>query len=338
MGGDIGPAVTMIALRKFMVEHSRLRVILFGAEPTTAFPDDQESAQLASRVQFVNCSSVVESGERPSSALRHKGGSSMALAVQAVADGDASACVSAGNTGALMAFGLQKLKTLPGISRPAICSPIPTRSGDVLALDLGANIDCSAAQLHQFALLGALTARIVNGIANPKLKLRNIGLEANKGMKSVQEAATLLAEDVRINYCGFIEADRLFHGDADVVVCDGLSGNIALKASEGVASMISDIFRDHINSHWLSRLAFRVFMRSTASLSQRLHPSRYNGAYLLGLNGIIIKSHGGADSQSFYEALNLARLAAGENLPSVLAPLLASDLSASVHQTRCGDE
>jgi glycerol-3-phosphate acyltransferase PlsX len=278
---------------------------------------------LLSRIDIRHCDDQVDDGDKPSDAIRHKLDSSMGQAIQAVANGEASACISAGNTGALMALGRRSLKMLPGISRPAICSSFPTVKGRCYMLDLGANLDCSAEQLAQFAVLGALTASELDSLANPKVGLLNVGQEPGKGGQVITQTAELLSLDSAVNYCGYIEGDGIFQGLADVVVCDGFTGNVALKATEGAARMIGGMITDVLAKTWFTKL---LMAAPLAALKAKLDPSQYNGAFLLGLNGVVVKSHGGADAESYSHALEVAIAAAKHNLPEVLSPILQAKL------------
>jgi glycerol-3-phosphate acyltransferase PlsX len=261
----------------------------------------------------------------------------MGLAIQAVAEGKAEACLSAGNTGALMALGLIFLKTFPGVSRPAICTTFPTVTGKTYVLDLGANVECTAEQLYQFAVMASATAKLVDQIEAPSVRLLNIGEEGAKGGEVVKRASALLADDKKINYSGFIEGDGIFQGYADVVVCDGFSGNIALKTSEGFARMIGNILEGAVSRNVIARLVFGFFKRSFKHLRSHLDPSLYNGAYFLGLNGVVIKSHGNVSEEAFGHALDVAFQAATHNLPQALAPLLESQLKSNIREGR-GDD
>ena len=327
MGGEFGPRVTVSALLLCLARHSNVTALVFGdrlsleAELTAC-----SDSNLRSRVVVRHSGLTVSDHDKPSVVLRTKQSSSMGLAVKAVLEEEADACISAGNTGALMALGLVNLKTLPGISRPAICTTFPTMSGRTYVLDLGANIDCSAEQLHQFGMLGTLTARLLDGVDDPRVGLLNVGKEATKGSESLQSAAALLDGDESINYGGFLEGDEIFKGTADVVVCDGFSGNIALKTSEGLANMITSMLDDLLSKSWLARLTFGLVNRSFKQLIDRLNPAFYNGAYLLGLNGVVVKSHGSASQKAFGHALDVAIEAAEHNLPKALAPLLERKL------------
>jgi glycerol-3-phosphate acyltransferase PlsX len=280
---------------------------------------------LRSRIEIRHSYSIVDGNDKPSSVVRSKADSSMAQTIRALAEGDADACVSGGNTGALMALGLSLLGLLPGISRPAICSEVPTQNGTSLVLDLGANIDCSADQLEQFALLGSLTVQSLCDISSPTIKLLNIGTEPIKGNTAIKQAAELLQAQPQLNYQGFIEGHGLFAGEADVVVCDGFNGNVALKASEGTANLIGHKFAQFLNRDWRSKLAVLLLGDSLSELKLSIQPKLYNGAYLLGLSGVIIKSHGGADQQAFAAALSSAIVAAQHQLPSKLAAMLENN-------------
>lgn len=323
MGGDGGVAVTVAAVIDFMRDYPSIEVQLFVSEGALGgYLNTPALRSVADRMSSVICGPQVENDDKPSVAVRSKIQSSMAQAIAAVASGDADACVSAGNTGALMALGMKLLKTIPGVSRPAICGSVPTLKGTSLVLDLGANMDCSAVQLHQFAHLGSCNAQRLNGVEKPRVKLLNVGSEVNKGPQFIQDAAQLLSRDEGLNYCGYIEADQLFVGDADVIVCDGMSGNVALKASEGAAALIGDVYRAEIQRNWLSRLSAALAVRSDAGVSERVNPARYNGACLLGLRGVVIKSHGSATRDAFYQALNIARHAKSQSLPLDLESLI----------------
>ncbi|MDC0517412.1 phosphate acyltransferase PlsX, partial [Porticoccaceae bacterium] len=253
--------------------------------------------------------------------------SSMGLALQALAAGEAQAFISAGNTGAIMALGLYFVKALPGISRPAICTTVPTISGRSYVLDLGANPVCSAAQLYEFALLGALTASELESIESPSVRLLNVGEESNKGRDDIQQAAALLEADTEINYCGYIEGNGIFQGGTDVIVCDGFAGNVALKTSEGLATMVGARFREAVGRGWLARLALLLLHGPLLKLKVQLDPALYNGAYFLGLNGVVVKSHGSATQTAFVRALEVATAAAEHNLPDVLSPILKHKLN-----------
>ncbi len=255
--------------------------------------------------------------ERPSQALRGKPDSSMRIALELVRDGKAQACVSAGNTGALMALSRFVLKTLPGIDRPAMVAAIPTQAGYCQLLDLGANVDCSAENLYQFAVMGSVAAQAL-GIHRPRVALLNIGTEDIKGNQQVKLAATLLQNARGLNYVGFVEGDGLYRGEADVVVCDGFVGNILLKSSEGLATMIGARIEKLFKGGVLSRVAGAMAMPLLKRLQADLAPARHNGASFLGLQGIVIKSHGSAGVQGFQSAIQRALIEIQENLPQRL--------------------
>ena len=308
MGGDQGPFVTVKAVIAFLEEYSDVGILLVGSQEACDFFTTVCSCpNIKSRVELILCKAKVDDSEKPTLALRNKRNSSMARIIESVASGRAHACVSAGNTGTMMSFGTQILKTLPGITRPAICASLPTLNGSTLALDLGANLECSAEQLHQFARLGSLAAQCLHKIDNPSLRLLNIGIEQMKGTSLIREAAERISQDNNINYCGFIEPNQIFHGNVDVIVCDGISGNIALKTSEGVAKMIAELYQKMFERNWVSRLGASLFKGSAEALSRTINPSDHNGAVFLGLEGVVIKSHGSADMNSFCKALVTAQ-------------------------------
>ena len=327
MGGDFGPRVIVPALVKSLRKHPGVSALVLGEQRTLDKAlKDCSAADVLSRIQTCYSNSVIGDDDSASTIIRSRQDSSMGLALKAVADGDAHACISAGHTGALMALALVILKTLPGISRPAICATFPTREGRSYILDLGANLDCSPAQLSQFAVLGSLVTRELEGISKPRVCLLNVGEEASKGNSVIKNTAGLLEAEPLVNYCGYVEGDGLFQGHAQVVVCDGFSGNVALKASEGAARMVNGMFSDLFRSSWLNRFAALLLGTSMNALKSRLDPAVYNGAYLLGLNGVTVKSHGGADEIAFAHALDVAIDAAKHNLPEVLSPILQSKI------------
>jgi len=260
---------------------------------------------------------VISMDERPSQALRGKPDASMRIALELVRDGKAQACVSAGNTGALMALSRFVLKTLPGIDRPAMVAAIPTQAGYCQLLDLGANVDCSAENLYQFAVMGSVAAQAL-GVHRPRVALLNIGTEDIKGNQQVKLAASLLQNARGLNYIGFVEGDGLYRGEADVVVCDGFVGNILLKSSEGLATMIGARIEALFRGGLLARAAGALAMPLLKRLQADLAPARHNGASFLGLQGIVIKSHGSAGVQGFQSAIQRALIEIQENLPQRL--------------------
>jgi glycerol-3-phosphate acyltransferase PlsX len=263
--------------------------------------------------------------ESAAKALRFKKDSSMRVATNLVKAGEADACVSAGNTGALMATARFVFKTIPGIERPAICSALPTMTGMTHVLDLGANVDCSPKQLLQFGMMGSVLAAAIVGIEKPKVALLNIGEEEMKGNDKVQEAARLLtASD--LNYIGFVEGNDIFRGTADVVVCEGFVGNVALKASEGVATMLSKHLKASFMRTTYSKLVGLLAKPVLSSFKQRFDPRVYNGASFLGLRGIAIKSHGSADAFAFFNAIKAAKIEVEQKVPEHIQYHLADVL------------
>jgi glycerol-3-phosphate acyltransferase PlsX len=268
-----------------------------------------------------HASQKVGMDEAPSSALRNKKDSSMRVAIDLVKNGDAGACVSAGNTGALMATARFVLKMLPGIDRPAICTSLPTMTSHTWMLDLGANIDCNAEHLLQFALMGSVLAGAVDNNQRPRIGLLNIGEEEIKGNEQVKEAARLLSGST-LNYSGYAEGDDIYKGNFDVIVCDGFVGNISLKTSEGVARMIAHFIRQEFTRNLLTRFAAMIAMPVLRSFRKKIDPRRYNGASLLGLRGIVIKSHGSADVLSYANAIKVAVVEARESVPERISSRL----------------
>jgi glycerol-3-phosphate acyltransferase PlsX len=308
MGGDFGPRVTVPAAFAALARHPRLEVLLFGRgadiEPLLA----EGEARLRQRLHLFHCEDVVGMGDKPSQALRSKKSSSMRRAIDSLKSRDADACVSAGNTGALMAMGCYVLKTSPGIDRPAICISMPTQSGNgrTYLLDLGANVDNCSEHLHQFALMGSVTSQVLEGVAEPRVALLNIGHEEIKGNEQVKFAAQLIGDDPRLRYAGYIEADRLLDGEADVIVCDGFVGNVALKAAEGTARLIAFRTQHVFNSNLYTRALGWLVKPLLQRVKQELNPESYNGAYFLGLQGILVKSHGAASAVGFQQAIESA--------------------------------
>ncbi|MCX4188284.1 phosphate acyltransferase PlsX [Methylophaga sp. OBS4] len=315
MGGDHGPQVVIPAAISALKKHPDVNLILVGDEDTIKFQLQQHGVSDDSRLLIQHASQKVEMDELPSQALRGKKDSSMRVAINLVKEGKAAACVSAGNTGALMATARFVLKTLPGIERPAIISALPTMAGHTYVLDLGANVDSSAAHLVQFAVMGSVLAELVDGKPNPTVGLLNIGSEEIKGNERVREASRLL-EQTDLNYQGYVEGDGLYHGEVDVLVCDGFVGNVALKSSEGVVHMIRHYLRQSFSRNWLTKLAGLIASPVLKHFRNELDPRAYNGANLIGLQGIVIKSHGGADEIAFANAINIAIIEAEKDVPN----------------------
>ncbi|MFO1371793.1 MAG: phosphate acyltransferase PlsX [Candidatus Competibacteraceae bacterium] len=323
MGGDIGPDATVpAALRVLATTGAALRLILVGQEDILSAKLAKLKAKGHPRIVIRHASQLVSMDESPAQALRAKKDSSMRVAINLVKQGEADACVSAGNTGALMATARFVLKTLPGIDRPAICTTLPTVRGHTRVLDLGANVDSKAEHLLQFAVMGSVLAT-VNGVEQPRIGLLNIGEEDIKGNEQVKEAAQLLAAS-DLHYVGFVEGDGIYLDEADVVVCDGFVGNVALKSSEGVAKLIRHFMTQEFKRNLLTRLAGLVALPVLRAFSRKIDPRRYNGASLLGLQNIVIKSHGGADALAFANAIQVAMLEVEQAVPQRIHTHLAA--------------
>jgi glycerol-3-phosphate acyltransferase PlsX len=323
MGGDHGPRVTVPAALAFQARNPQLELVLVGlADPIEAQLANQRPASGA-RVRVHAAREVVEMSESPTAALRYKKDSSMRVAVNLVKSGEAHACVSAGNTGALMAISRFVLKTLPGIDRPAIATVLPNvRGGDTYVLDLGANVDCTAENLLQFAVMGAMLVAALTHRERPSVGLLNIGVEDIKGNETVKRAAALLRQS-GLNFAGNVEGDDIFKGTTDVVVCDGFVGNVALKSAEGLAQFLTSALREEFGRNLFTKLAALVALPVLKAFRRRMDHRRYNGASLLGLKGIVIKSHGSADAYAFEQALSRAVEEVQNNVPQRIAQRLA---------------
>ena len=314
MGGDFGPEVIVPAAACILKERPNVKLILVGLEDEIKEQIRLNNLELSENLQIQHASEVVAMDESPAMALRKKKDSSLRVAINLVHEGKANAAVSAGNTGALMATAKFVLKTLPGIDRPAIMTTLPSMKGHTHMLDLGANVDCSAEHLLQFAVMGSVTATAVDNIAAPRVGLLNVGSESMKGNAQVK-AAERLVQNSNLNYIGFVEGDDIYKGDVDVVVCDGFVGNISLKTTEGVAKMISHYMKQEFQRNWLTKLVALAAMPVLNAFKKRIDPRVYNGASLLGLKHIVIKSHGGADVFSFSNAIKIALLEVEKNVP-----------------------
>ena len=313
MGGDHGPSVTVPAAQAFLRSHPEARVILVG-RPDALEPGMSElSASFGDRVAMQPASEVVEMDDPPAIAMRTKKDSSMRVAVDLVKSGRAQAAVSAGNTGALMAISRFVLKTLEGIDRPAIATVLPTRKGQVYVLDLGANVDCTPEHLLQFGVMGAMLVSAVEHVERPSVGLLNIGEEAIKGNEVVKRAGELLKTS-GLNFYGNVEGDDIYKGTTDVVVCDGFVGNVALKTSEGLAQMLSAFLKEEFSRNLLSKAMALVALPALKRFKRRVDHRRYNGAALLGLRGVVVKSHGSADAYAFEQAIHRAAEAASNSL------------------------
>ncbi len=311
MGGDHGPRVTLVACRRFLDEHPDARLLLVGLpEALQGFTHP--------RAQAIHASQVVTMEDPVEIALRRKKDSSMRVAIQQVKDGTAAAAVSAGNTGALMAIARYVLKTLDGIDRPAIAGQIPNAlGGSTTVLDLGANVDCTELHLLQFAIMGSALDSVLKGQEQPTVGLLNIGSEVIKGNEVIKKAGELLrhaGDSGSINFVGNVEGNDIFKGTTDIVICDGFVGNVALKTSEGLAAMVSSFLKQEFARNPFTKLAALMAYPVLSAFKKRLDHRRYNGAALLGLRGLVFKSHGSADEVAFGQALNRAYDAARNNL------------------------
>jgi phosphate acyltransferase len=319
MGGDHGPHVTVPAALEFQARLSDVEVVLVGRREAIEAELAARGAAAGARLRVHHAAELVAMDEPPAQALRYKKDSSMRVAINLVKNGEAHACISAGNTGALMAISRFVLKTLPGIDRPAIATVLPNmRRTNTYVLDLGANVDCSAEHLLQFGIMGAMLVAAVEHKERPTVGLLNIGVEDIKGNEAVKQAAMLL-RDSGLNFAGNVEGDDIYKGTVDVVVCDGFVGNVALKASEGVAQMMASTMREEFSRNLATRLAALVAMPVIRAFRDRLDHRRYNGASLLGLRGIVIKSHGSADVFAFRQALERAVAEVRNNVPQRIA-------------------
>lgn len=322
MGGDHGPHVVVPAALSVLAEQADLALILVGNQDAIARELRANNAVVNDRLQIHHASQRVEMDEPPAQALRGKKDSSMRVAINLVKEGRAQACVSAGNTGALMATARYVLKTLPGIDRPAIISSLPTMTGHTHMLDLGANVDSSAEHLFQFAVMGSVLVSAVDNIARPRVGLLNIGEEEMKGNEVVKSAARMLAATPDINYVGFVEGDDINKGVVDVVVCDGFVGNVALKTTEGVAKMISHYMKQEFKRSLMTKMVGMLAMPVLKAFRAKIDPRQYNGASLVGLQGIVIKSHGGADAFAFANAIKEAVLEVRKDVPQRISKQL----------------
>jgi len=323
MGGDHGVGVTVPAALWTLEREPELRLILVGQQTVLESELKRHHAHLGERLSLQHASEIVGMDEPPALALRGKKDSSMRVAINLVKEGQAQAAVSAGNTGALMATARFVLKTLPGIDRPAIVTTLPTINGHVHVLDLGANVDCTPEQLLQFALMGSILVGALEGKSAPRVGLLNIGEEDIKGNEIVKRAHELLRK-TGLNYVGYVEGDEIYTGDLDVIVCDGFVGNVALKTSEGLAHMITHFIRQEFTRNLLTRAAALVALPVLKAFRKRVDPRRYNGATLAGLNGTVIKSHGGADRLAFANAIRVALAEARNNVPERIGRELAT--------------
>ena len=326
MGGDFGPKVVVPAALSALNKHPDLSLILVGDQATIEAELENASGLQLERLEIHHATQVVEMNEPPAQALRSKKDSSMRVAINLVKEAQAQACVSAGNTGALMATAKYVLHTLAGIDRPAINTTLPALSGHTHMLDLGANVDCKAENLFQFAVMGSVLASAVDDLESPRVGLLNVGSEAIKGNDQVKEANALL-EKSALNYIGFVEGDDIYCGEVDVIACDGFVGNVSLKTSEGVAKLVSNFAKKSFTKNMYTKLVALLATPILNEFKNSIDPRRYNGASLLGLKGIVIKSHGGADAFSFENAISIAYIEAKKGVPTLIDKQLENFLT-----------
>jgi len=302
MGGDFGPSVTVPASLKILKKYENISIVLVGDSGKINEILKKKKSLNHPRITIRNTTQVVGMDELPQSALKNKKDSSMRVSINLVKEGVVDACVSAGNTGALMATARFVLRMLPGIDRPAISSELPNANGTTCMLDLGANADCTPEQLLQFGVMGSILTNVLHKKNNPSIGLLSNGSEAMKGSEVVKKSAELF-RDSHLNFYGNVEGDDIFKGTTDVVVCDGFTGNISLKTTEGLAKMMANFLTLEFKRNWLTKISAIIAMPVLRRFKKRLDPRRYNGASFLGLNGIVVKSHGGADEFAFTHAL-----------------------------------
>ncbi|QIR14332.1 phosphate acyltransferase PlsX [Shewanella aestuarii] len=327
MGGDYGPLVTVPAALQALKSNSSLHIIIVGnqVEIDPLLHDAEPS--IKHRIQQIHTTEVVNMDDRPVHALRTRKNSSMRLALELVRDGKACACISGGNTGALMAMSKVLLKTLPGVDRPALVTCLPTVTGKpVYLLDLGANVVCDSEALFQFAVMGSVLCEAIHKKQRPKVALLNVGIEEIKGNDQVQQAGQILQHTDQINYIGFVEGDEIYTGNVDVIVCDGFVGNITLKTSEGIAKLLVHQLKCGLNSGFFVRFLSKLIAPRIQAVLSKMNPDHYNGASLIGLRGIVVKSHGNADEAAYLQAINLAATEAKRRLPEMINDRLESIL------------
>ncbi|MEM9102209.1 MAG: phosphate acyltransferase PlsX [Pseudomonadota bacterium] len=313
MGADYGPIPIIKASVAQLHAYPDLELVLVG--DSTLIENVLVSQSISSRCSIVHASEVVTMEDSLSSALRHKKDSSMRVALQLLAEQKVQGVVSCGNTAALSGLARYVIKMLPGVDRPAIIAPLPSRTKTVYVLDLGANVDVDSETLFQFGIMGSLVCSLMSGRDNPRVGLLNVGVEAIKGNDQVKQAARLLESCSDINYCGFVEGHEVYQGDVDVVVCDGFVGNVLLKASEGLSNLIFSRLKASIDQSWLLRTLHSVLKKPFQNLSHEMNPDLRNGASLIGLNGVVVKSHGSANKKAFESAIATAIDATSQRLP-----------------------
>jgi len=323
MGGDHGPSVIVPAAKKALREIPDISLVLVGDEQKLKAELERLDLQNDDRIRIHHASEVVDMDESPAQALKKKKDSSMRVAINLVKSKEVQACVSAGNTGALMATGKFVLKTIPGISRPAICTMLPSMKGATHMLDLGANLECTPENLREFAIMGSVLAQSVEGVESPSVGLLNIGSEAIKGGEAIKQASKLISES-GLNYYGFVEGDDIYKGTVNVVVTDGFAGNVSLKTGEGLAALVNQVLRQEFKRNLITKFAAIIALPVLQAVRKILDPRRYNGASLLGLNGIVVKSHGGADTSSFFNAIKIASIEIENDVPQRISSVVGT--------------
>lgn len=308
MGGDHGLSVVIPACIAAVKKNKKLNLLLVGDEQQITEHLLQKGMLGHDQLSIIHAPEVVAMDELPSHALRNKKKSSMRIAINLVKEGQAEACVSAGNTGALMGTARFVLKTMSGIDKPAIIAELPTKHNRTRVIDLGANVDSSAEHLFQFAVMGSALIKALDHKDSPRIAVLNVGVEEIKGNEQVKRTAQILSECAHINYIGYVEGDHFYSGDADLIVCDGFVGNVALKASEGLAKLMLAVLKESFMRAWWTKIVGLMARPALAHLKKRMDPARYNGATILGLNGIVVKSHGGATEVPFEFAIEQAFL------------------------------
>jgi glycerol-3-phosphate acyltransferase PlsX len=327
MGGDRGPHVFFTAIVRSLQKYPDLSFVLCGDEPSLERIKNELPTELKNRVKLNVCSQVVDMHTKPTTALRQMKLSSMRVALDLLKSEDAHACVSSGNTGALMAMAYYVLKTIPGISRPALVSALPTANKQkVLLLDLGASINYDAENLLQYAVMGSVLMQEVEGLKKPRVALLNVGEEDIKGHSSIKHADLLIKQCTSINYYGYVEGDTMFSGCVDVVVTDGFTGNVALKASEGIAKLVVSEIKSITQETWFARLISKLSLPLLKSLYQRMNPDQYNGASLIGLRGTVVKSHGNASAEACFYAIEQAIAEVTQCVPDKIKTKIEQEL------------
>lgn len=334
MGGDFGPRITVPACLRALASNPHLKILLVGQPDAISPLLADQNAELISRLHVIPAEHIVANDAKPSHGIRASKGTSMRVTLDLVKTGEAQACVSAGNTGVLMGLAKLRLNAIDGIERPALVSILPNqKKGKTVVLDLGANVNCDSQMLVQFAVMGAVMAEEIAGISSPKVALLNIGEEESKGLDNIREAATVLKSTLNINYIGYVEGNELLTGKTDVLVCDGFAGNVSLKTMEGVIrvflSLIKSSTTENKKTSWWMKILKKWLQKRLIKRFGHMNPDQYNGASLLGLRGIVIKSHGGANESAFTAAIEQAVHAVERKIPERIASRLTTVLPKS---------